>query len=67
MSQLLHGGDLFIAVGSEPFNIDEFVTGVNSKCVLFPYMYVLYVRVYVAKCMCAKCYACCKIPVLLMW
>jgi len=32
MSQLLHGGDLFIAVGSEPFNIDEFLTGVNSKC-----------------------------------
>ena len=31
MSQLFQGGDLFIAVGSEPFNIDEFVTGINSK------------------------------------
>jgi len=59
MSQLLHGGDLFIAVGSEPFNIDEFVTGVNSKstCMYF------YVRVYIL------CMPVARIPVrkLLMW
>jgi len=58
MSQLLHGEDLFIAVGSELFNIGEFVTGVNSKSIFFPYMYVLYVRVYAAKCIYAKCFAC---------
>ena len=34
MSQLLRGGDLFIAVGSEPFNIDDYVTGVVSKFVI---------------------------------
>ena len=33
MSQLLQGGDLFIAVGSEPFDIKDFAAGVGSEFV----------------------------------
>ena len=33
ISQLLQGGDLFIAVGSEPFDIKDFATGVGSEFV----------------------------------
>lgn len=33
MSQLLQGGDLFIAVGNEPFDIKDFAAGVGSEFV----------------------------------
>ena len=47
ISQLLQGGDLFIAVGSEPFDISDFATGIGSEFVC--------VCVCVCMCVCVVC------------
>jgi len=54
MSQLLRGGDIFIAVGSEQFNISDFATGVRSKCVCV----CVCVHAHVCVCVCVSKHAC---------
>ena len=54
MSQLLQGGDLFIAVGNEPFDIKDFAAGVGSEfvCESVCLSVCVCLHVYVNHCMC---------------
>ena len=61
ISQLLQGGDLFIAVGSEPFDISDFATGIGSEfvcvCVcVCVYVCVCCMSVYLSVCPCVCMY-----------